>query len=133
MQPLGDVEVALCAGEVQWSLSLNVSGVDRGARAVQPLSDVEVTPRAGVVQRCQSVTVGGIERGARAAQPLRDVELALTACKVQGRLGHARAAKRLLRAAKTALALKKVIQPKAVTRDAVTKIWRAGETFTSFD
>ena len=42
MQPLGDAELALPAGEMQWCIVIAVGGVKRGACAVQPLGNVEV-------------------------------------------------------------------------------------------
>jgi hypothetical protein len=50
VQPLGDVEVTLTAGAVQWCQSVVFGGVERGARAVQPLGDVEVAVTAGGVK-----------------------------------------------------------------------------------
>jgi hypothetical protein len=61
VQPLGDVEVTLCAGVMQRCVFIVVGGVDRGACAVQPLSDVELAFGAGEVQWCPSHSVVVVE------------------------------------------------------------------------
>ena len=80
-EPLGYLEVALEAGEMQRCRSIDVGGVDSGARAVQPLGDVEATIVAGAVQRCHHA-VSGVDRGACAVQPLGEIEVALGAGEV---------------------------------------------------
>jgi hypothetical protein len=61
VQPLGDFEVTLTAGDVQWWIFFVVGGVERGPHTVQPLTDVEVTVQAGDVQWCTSGAGGRVD------------------------------------------------------------------------
>ena len=74
---LTHVELAFEAGEVQWCTPTDVSGVERGPRAVQPLSNVELTIPAGDVQWVIPIVVSGVDRGTRTVQPLGYVEVTL--------------------------------------------------------